>query len=558
VVRRLLLFATSSVVISLSTPAPAFDVCRNLQRPPSQAGADSTTSWAEKTLTWPAGGGSLDFDYFVDSEEGWDFLKVLIDGSPLYSWSGPQKAGHVNRSMTAGPHVIRYEYVKDGSVHHGLDTGGVTAIVARDALGVMRRFHFDDRTGGLQGWIVGGSLGGFSVGDYGRERAIRRPVAQAFTGYIPSPTTSRAERTFNFSGAGPHGVRFAYSVDSEPNYDFLRIFVDGALSWQISGQASGTKSIDVTAGTHTIAFEYYKDTSVDVGRDLAVIDNVEALTDRAAFEIHRFDGNAVGTLPYGWTGTGSSGSFVLAQAVPPIARAEAGTPAMLPTIDGRIGLDEYVSPTIAPLLDRENARGRNGTLFLRERDDLASLLVGARVHASSVAVGTEAGSFTLYFDAARGSTLSTLGCGANGATPAAEDRKIVITYSSSSGQPTVSTAQYRGSCQGWVAVTAGAEWPTVVELREPEEDQGFIHLELRIELKPAADATSSVLAEGRVGFALVHRSTSGALGTETYPIVQGGEPLDNDVWSWATLDFTSNYSDARPIDGIWRHPSYFY
>jgi len=557
-VRGLFLLAASLIVGGVTSDAFAFDLGRSLQRPLGQAGLPSTTSYAEKTLTWPTGGGTLDFDYYVDSEEGWDFLRVLIDGSQAYSWSGPSRAGHVRRTMAAGTHVVRFEYAKDGSLDRGLDLAAVSAITARDSLGVLRRFMFDDRAGGVQGWSAGGAAGGFTATPLGYERVIRRPVAQAFSGYIPSPTTSRAQRTFNFVGTGPHKVTFDYTVDSEPNYDFLRVYVDGVLNWQISGQVKGKQAIDVTSGTHTIAFEYYKDTSVDVGRDIAIVDNVAAVSGDGPFEVHSFDGRAVGALPYGWSGSGVGGGLVIAQGAPPTDQLETGTPAILPTIDGRVLLDEYVNASIEPLYDLANPRGRNGTLLLRERDDLSSLHVAARAHASSVALGGESGSFTVYFDAARWSTLATLGCGNNGGTPTGEDRKFVVTYSSTSGQPTFTTAQYRGSCQAWIPVASGEEWPATIEVREPEEDRGYVHLEMRVELKPQSDATSAVLNEGRVGFALVHRSITGELGVETFPLVQGGEPVDNDVWSWATLNFGSVYSDGRPLSGVWPSRSYFH
>lgn len=288
---------------------------RRLERASGQAGLPNSTSYAQKSLHWPAGGGTLDFDYFVDSEENWDFLRVFVDGSAAYSWSGPSKSGHITRAMTGGAHLIRFEYSKDGSVDRGLDTATIASIVARDALGVLRRFHFDDRAGGLQGWTVGGTGGGFSALALGSDRSIRRPTSQAFAGYVATPTNSRAERTFTFGGTGSHAIEFDYSIDSEPNYDFLRIFIDGALTWQVSGQAHGSMAVPVAAGTHLVAFEYYKDTSVDVGRDIAIIDNVRATNDRTPFEIHSFDGRALGALPYGWAGSGSAGSFVALRAV---------------------------------------------------------------------------------------------------------------------------------------------------------------------------------------------------------------------------------------------------
>lgn len=276
----------------------------------------SSASYAEKTITWPTGGGKLDFDYYVDSEEGADQLKFMVDGTPTYAWSGASKAGHITQSLTGGPHVIRFEYVKDAANDRGLDTAFVDAIVARDNVGIFRRFYFEDRVASTQGWSVGGSGGGFAANPFGYERALRRPISQAFSGYIPNPTSSRAERSFTFSGTGPHQLAFDYSVDSEPNFDFLRVYVDGTPVWSISGNANGTKVLDMSVGTHTVMFEYAKDTNIDVGRDFALIDNVRAVSNNAPFERHSFDGRPLGALPYGWVASGYNATgFVLAQGI---------------------------------------------------------------------------------------------------------------------------------------------------------------------------------------------------------------------------------------------------
>ena len=75
---------------------------------------------------------------------------------------------------------------------------------------------------------------------------------------------------------GPATLSFWWKVDSEPNFDFLRVDVDGVAPFPgISGNVDWQqKTIALTAGAHTIHWTYTKDISVSVGQDAAWIDQV--------------------------------------------------------------------------------------------------------------------------------------------------------------------------------------------------------------------------------------------------------------------------------------------
>jgi cysteine-rich repeat protein len=74
----------------------------------------------------------------------------------------------------------------------------------------------------------------------------------------------------------PGVVRFWYKVSSEPNYDFLRFYIDNVqqgASW--SGSVSWTMAqFNVGAGQHTFRWTYNKDVSLHGGSDTAWIDEV--------------------------------------------------------------------------------------------------------------------------------------------------------------------------------------------------------------------------------------------------------------------------------------------
>lgn len=86
----------------------------------SAAIGNNATSQASATInTW---GGYLSFNYSVESEAGYDFFNVYVDGEKVLSASGFQpefKAAHI--FLPPGEHTVVWEYVKDGSVGFGKD-----------------------------------------------------------------------------------------------------------------------------------------------------------------------------------------------------------------------------------------------------------------------------------------------------------------------------------------------------------------------------------------------------------------------------------------------------
>jgi hypothetical protein len=70
-------------------------------------------------------------------------------------------------------------------------------------------------------------------------------------------------------------LAFARKVSSEPDFDYLRFYVDGALVQQWSGELDwAVASFPAAAGAHTFRWEYAKDDSFAVGTDAAWIDAV--------------------------------------------------------------------------------------------------------------------------------------------------------------------------------------------------------------------------------------------------------------------------------------------
>ena len=68
------------------------------------------------------------WDMAVSSESGWDYLKFYVDGSLRVQASGVPSPNAWNFAqwqtpVSAGTHVFKWAYEKDGSVSHGFDGG---------------------------------------------------------------------------------------------------------------------------------------------------------------------------------------------------------------------------------------------------------------------------------------------------------------------------------------------------------------------------------------------------------------------------------------------------
>jgi len=96
----------------------------------SASGTDSTDSRLEMTVTIPAGGSAYSFDYRVDSEGSYDYLRFYVDDVQEggASWSGSVAWANYAGTLTAGTHTLSWRYSKDSSSSTGLDRAFVDNI----------------------------------------------------------------------------------------------------------------------------------------------------------------------------------------------------------------------------------------------------------------------------------------------------------------------------------------------------------------------------------------------------------------------------------------------
>ena len=96
----------------------------------SGSGVHSSDSRLEMTVTIPAGGSAYSFDYRVDSEGSYDYLRFYVDNvqEPGTDWSGTVAWTNYAGTLTAGTHVLSWRYSKDSSGNTGLDRAFVDNI----------------------------------------------------------------------------------------------------------------------------------------------------------------------------------------------------------------------------------------------------------------------------------------------------------------------------------------------------------------------------------------------------------------------------------------------
>jgi hypothetical protein len=499
------------------------------------------------TLT---GAGSVEFAYFVDSEAAKDFLELTVDGVTRFKSSGADRGGSVTVPLTAGAHVLRFSYNKDASGSAGQDTAWIERIKVLDGARVIDTFAFEEEPlGAPAGFQAGGSSGGMVVAPTTRRFALQRPLEGAFRGYQPSHTRSSVERTMTWpQGSTSNLLGLTYWVDSETNYDYLRVYVDGVERFATSGRnKAGRQRIDVgAAGPHRIELVYDKDESVDVGTDDARILELQVVSQYGSVQLGGFEAGELGASAEGWT-TGALATSGLAwQVGHTLARrvlAERAPATADPIINGLIEND-YVNPSKVklPNFDEPNSR-RPAELLLQGLDN------GKYVFALRMPKGASATSeLELALDFARSDTSAAKSCGAVGTRPGPEDRRMRLNFSSGLGTPT-SMAQEQGACNDagdWSPVAPVDVWTVQAQAGESEDDPNHVHVEFSV-TPPASAGTPD-----EIGLALRWNRGGRVL---QLPRVEGEAPDFADAATWETISYAATGGLELPLIAVDGQPA---
>ena len=231
----------------------------------SGAIGDRASSNLSTVVTGPA---TLSFWWRVSSETNYDFLSVLVDGSPAGTISGEVDWARRELALTAGPHTVTWRYSKDDNTVGGKDAGWVDQVSVLGAppptAGPSPSFaaypqsgpaphtvRFLDYTPNAKEWSWDFGDGGTSneenpahvynrSGLYTVSLAVTDWSGQASTKteyhviHVTEPVTPAPTPVANFTtntttGSAPLAVRFTDTSSPAPNHRWWQ-FGDGSTS----------------------------------------------------------------------------------------------------------------------------------------------------------------------------------------------------------------------------------------------------------------------------------------------------------------------------------------
>ena len=175
-------------------------------------------------------------------------------------------------------------------------------------------------------------------------------------------------------------ISFYYKVSSEESYDYLKFYIDNSLQGEWSGDISWAQAeFDVTAGTHTFKWEYYKDYSVSSGSDCAWVDfivfppvaGVTTLTvitsttpDEVCLgqsaQLYAYAMGGTGTYTYDWQPTTGLSDPTIAN---PVATPDETTTYYVVVDDGDVSITDQVTVTVNPVPDQPTITQTGTTLI---------------------------------------------------------------------------------------------------------------------------------------------------------------------------------------------------
>jgi hypothetical protein len=162
---------------------------------------------------------NISFFYKVSSESGWDYLRFYIDGEQQGQWSGTVDWTQASYAVSAGEHIFKWAYEKDGSQSHGSDCGWIDFIVFPPTTQVLAitTISLPDWTGGQpysQQLIAEGGVGlktwsdlngdlvgtGLTLSGSGLLSGIPSSSGQIdFVAHVEDEGSNSADRPFSFA-----------------------------------------------------------------------------------------------------------------------------------------------------------------------------------------------------------------------------------------------------------------------------------------------------------------------------------------------------------------------
>jgi hypothetical protein len=227
----------------------------------AQSGAigNSQETWVETTVPGP---GPVSFWWKVSSESGHDSMEFYINGLRQTGISGEVDWQVQNYTLGAGPQVLHWRYLKDGSASGGQDRGWVDQVIVPLHVGLGEALNATNLT-----WTSGGTAAWFA-----ESTTTHDGLSAAQSGTI----SHNQETWLETAVLGPGSLSFWWKVSSELNFDYLEFYINGVRqATRIAGEVDWQEqNYTLGPGFQTLRWRYMKDESTTSGQDRGWVDQV--------------------------------------------------------------------------------------------------------------------------------------------------------------------------------------------------------------------------------------------------------------------------------------------
>jgi hypothetical protein len=170
---------------------------------------------------------------------------------------------------------FHFDHWKIGGVIYLSDPLPLTVVKDTIVIPVFQPTYYTDGfEGGFAplGWITNGTNVGAAPW-FTQTNVVKSGAWAARSGLISHNQHSSLILTAQFREGL---ISFWYKVSSEPGFDKLTFIIDGVAVMTASGEVNWTRFVyNLTAGVHTLEWQYSKDAAHSGGLDAAFIDNLD-------------------------------------------------------------------------------------------------------------------------------------------------------------------------------------------------------------------------------------------------------------------------------------------
>lgn len=264
---------------------------------------DNQSAGFETTVTGPM---TVTFDWGVNSEAGYDFLRFKSDGTQIAAITGNVATAPYSYLVPAGTHVLRWEYAKDVSQAAGQDKGWVDNLQFNnlgEALdNVSLAYSQPETSAAAWATVTTANLATAPTGDYAQSGAIATGQMSAFETVVQGPAVLRFRMVQ--TGTGEMRAQWGPALG--------RSILHG------TGNTWGRYTIALDPGPQTVRWSFFRNTAA---AGSGVVDELEVFSMPATLE------QAANLSPTSYT-------FNLGSALAPwLATSTSGAPTGLTTTD---------------------------------------------------------------------------------------------------------------------------------------------------------------------------------------------------------------------------------